>query len=83
MFSQVVDLPFATPEAPTALHAAFNELAEAIRPHAGDNEVGLLTETFWAALHGLTTLTRGGRLPGAHQERRLTLLLARFTGRRA
>jgi AcrR family transcriptional regulator len=83
MFSQSVDLPFATPEAPAALHAGFNELAEAIRPHAGDDDVGLLTETFWAALHGLTTLTQGGRLPGAHRERRLALLLAHFTDRRA
>jgi AcrR family transcriptional regulator len=83
MFSQTVDLPFATPEAPAALHAGFNELAEAIRPHAGDDDVGLLTETFWAALHGLTTLTQGGRLPGAHRERRLALLLAHFTDRRA
>lgn len=63
MFSQAVDLPFATPGAPAALHAGFNELAEAVRPHAGAADLGLLTETFWAALHGLATLTRGGRLP--------------------
>src|SRR5437868_12317773 len=29
MFSHAVDLPFATPEAPTALHAGFDELAQA------------------------------------------------------
>ena len=83
MFSQAADLPFATPEAPAALHAGFSELAEAIRPHAGEDDVELLTETFWAALHGLITLTRGGRLPAAQRDRRLALLLARFTGRRA
>jgi AcrR family transcriptional regulator len=71
MFRQAVALPFATPEAPAALHAGFDELAMAVRPHAGDDDLGLLTETFWAALHGLTTLTRSGRLP------------ARFTGRRS
>jgi AcrR family transcriptional regulator len=79
MFSQAVDLPFATPEAPAALHAGFGELAEAIRPHAGGDDLGLLAETFWAALHGLVTLTRGGRLPPEHHDRRLALLLAHFT----
>jgi AcrR family transcriptional regulator len=79
MFRQSVDLPFATPEAPPALHAGFGELAEAIRPYARDDDLGLLTETFWAALHGLVTLTRGGRLPPEQHERRLALLLARFT----
>lgn len=79
MFSQAVDLPFATPQAPAALHAAFGELAEAVRPHAGGDDLGLLTETFWAALHGLVTLTRGGRLPPEHHDRRLALLLAHFT----
>ncbi|WP_329248675.1 TetR/AcrR family transcriptional regulator [Actinoallomurus sp. NBC_01490] len=79
MFNQAVDLPFATPEAPAALHAAFNELAEAVRPYAGGDDLGLLTETFWAALHGLVTLMRGGRLPREAHDRRLALLLARFT----
>lgn len=76
MFSRSVDLPFATPQAPAALHAGFNELVEAIRPHAGDDDPGLVTELFWAALHGLAMLTRGGRL--LRQDRRLGLLLARF-----
>jgi AcrR family transcriptional regulator len=81
MFRQVVALPFATPEAPPALHAAFGELATAVQPHARDDDIGLLTETFWAALHGLATLTRSGRLPPEHSDTRLAMLLARFTGR--
>src|SRR5262245_14735938 len=64
-------LSFATPEAPAALHAGFNELVEAIRPHADDDDLGLLTELLWAALHGLATLTRSGRLPREQHERRL------------
>lgn len=79
MFGQAVNLPFATDEVPAALRAGFDELAEAVRPHAGDDDLGLLTETYWAALHGLATLTRGGRLPRAQHDRRLTLLVARFT----
>jgi AcrR family transcriptional regulator len=79
MFNQIVDLPFATPEAPAPLHAAFGELAEAVRPYAGAADLGVLTETFWAALHGLATLTRNGRLPHEAHDVRLTLLLDRFT----
>jgi hypothetical protein len=81
MFSQAVTLPFATPDAPPALHAGFDELVTAIRPYAGGDDTGLLTETFWAALHGLTTLTRSGRIPAAQHDERLALLIARFTGR--
>ena len=81
MFGQTVDLPFATPEAPPALHAGFNEIAEAIRPFAAaGDDLPLLTETYWAALHGLITLARSGRLPAEAQARRLELLLARFAG---
>ncbi|MCT9933020.1 TetR/AcrR family transcriptional regulator [Planotetraspora sp. A-T 1434] len=79
MFNQTVDLPFATPEAPAALHAAFDELREAVRPLAAEDDLGLLTETFWGGLHGLITLMRGGRLPREHHERRLALLLSRFS----
>ncbi|GAA2432794.1 TetR/AcrR family transcriptional regulator [Actinomadura vinacea] len=79
MFNQAVDLPFATADAPAALHAGFDELAEAVSPHAGGDDLGLLTETFWAGLHGLVTLTRGARLPREAHQRRLELLLARFT----
>ncbi|MGC1753877.1 MAG: TetR/AcrR family transcriptional regulator [Trebonia sp.] len=82
MFGQTVDLPFATPQAPPALRAGFDELAEAVRPYARGDDLGLLTETIWAALHGLVTLTRGGRLPAGQQDRRLELLLARFTDQR-
>ncbi|MET8992016.1 TetR/AcrR family transcriptional regulator [Nonomuraea wenchangensis] len=82
MFRRGVDLPFATPQVPPALSASFQELAEAVRPHAGDDDLGLLAETYWAALHGLATLTLGGRLPRELHERRLALLLARFTAGR-
>ena len=79
MFSLAVDLPFATPEAPAPLHSAFGEIVEAVRPHAGAADPGALTETFWAALHGLATLTRGDRLPRHAHDLRLELLVDRFT----
>ncbi|GAA2712019.1 TetR/AcrR family transcriptional regulator [Actinoplanes palleronii] len=76
MFSQAVSLPFATPEAPAALHAGFDELRVVVRPVPAGVDEGLLTEVLWAGLHGLVTLTRGGRLPAGEQERRLALLLS-------
>ncbi|NEA49546.1 TetR/AcrR family transcriptional regulator [Streptomyces sp. SID10815] len=80
IFTHPVDLPFATPEAPAALHEAFGELVRAVEPvAAGGDEPGLLTETYWAGLHGLVTLMRGGRLPEPAHERRLALLTSRFT----
>jgi hypothetical protein len=33
-----------------------------MRPIAGDDNVDVLTETFWNGLHGLLTLMRNGRL---------------------
>ncbi|MFD0579838.1 TetR-like C-terminal domain-containing protein [Dactylosporangium darangshiense] len=79
MFAHAVDLPFAMADAPESLRAGFGELAEALRPYAGGEDLGLLTETYWAALHGLATLARGGRLPARFRDRRLAILLERFT----
>jgi AcrR family transcriptional regulator len=80
MFTHLVDLPFATPEAPAALQEAFGELLAAVEPIAAEGEeAGLLTETYWAALHGLVTLMRSGRLPEGAHERRLELLTAHFS----
>ncbi|GAA2290916.1 TetR/AcrR family transcriptional regulator [Nonomuraea roseoviolacea subsp. roseoviolacea] len=78
IFSQRVDLPFATPEAPAPLQAAFGELLEAVRPFAGDDDLGLLTETLWSGLHGLVTLMRDGRLPPEGHCGRVAILLDRF-----
>ncbi len=79
MFTHPVDLPFATPEAPAALQEAFGELARAVEPVTVEGDgPGLLTETFWAGLHGLVTLMRSGRLPEEAHERRLALLIGHF-----
>jgi AcrR family transcriptional regulator len=80
MFNQAVSLPFATSEAPAALHAGFDELRQVVRPIAGDDNEDLLAEVLWSGLHGLVSLTRGGRLPREVHERRLALLLSRFAG---
>ncbi|MFE5817125.1 TetR/AcrR family transcriptional regulator [Streptomyces sp. NPDC056479] len=80
MFTHRVDLPFATPEAPEPLQRAFAELLAAVEPIAAEgDDPGLLTETYWAGLHGLVTLMRSGRLPEGAHERRLDLLTGHFT----
>ncbi|MFJ7074606.1 TetR/AcrR family transcriptional regulator [Streptomyces sp. NPDC098781] len=84
MFTHASELPFATPEAPAPLKEAFGELASAVEPIAAEGEdPGLLTETFWAGLHGLVTLMRSGRLPEGAHEQRLALLIGHFTAGRA
>ncbi|MFE0803598.1 TetR/AcrR family transcriptional regulator [Streptomyces sp. NPDC058812] len=84
MFTHRVDLPFATPEAPPALQEAFGELLSAVEPLAAEGEdPALLTETYWAGLHGLVTLMRSGRLPEQAHGQRLDLLIGRFAPRDA
>jgi hypothetical protein len=47
------------------------------------DDVALVTETFWAALHGLAELERSGRIrPGAQGER-ITLLVRAIVPPRA
>ncbi|GAA1868767.1 TetR/AcrR family transcriptional regulator [Asanoa iriomotensis] len=78
MFNQAVSLPFATAEAPQALQAGFDELRQVVRPFAANDDEDLLAEVLWSGLHGLVSLTRGGRLPRQEHDRRLALLLGRL-----
>ncbi|MFF8428547.1 TetR-like C-terminal domain-containing protein [Streptomyces sp. NPDC016566] len=81
MCTPLVDLPFATEEAPEPVRAAFGELFAAVQPIAAEgDDPDLLTETFWTGLHGPATLMRSGRLPEHAHERRLALLIGRFAG---
>ncbi|GAA2192400.1 TetR/AcrR family transcriptional regulator [Micromonospora lupini] len=79
MFTLAVDLPFASQGVPTDLARGFAELAEAVRPAAGDDDLEAVTETFWSGLHGLVTLMRSGRLRRADHDRRLAVLVDRFS----
>ncbi|MFD4624034.1 TetR/AcrR family transcriptional regulator [Streptomyces sp. NPDC058475] len=66
-------------ETPEPLKNAFAALLETLHEVAGEGvHPGLFTEVFWAALHGLATLTRAGRLPTGDAERRAELLVARL-----
>jgi AcrR family transcriptional regulator len=68
MFVLPTSLRFAAAETRPELHAAFEAIAAVVTPFCADAEV--VTETFWAALHGLAQLERSGRIrPSAHDER--------------
>jgi len=45
---------------------------------ASEAEADTLTEVFWAALHGLASLGRGGRLRPDYERERVDALIARF-----
>ncbi|MFI6728094.1 TetR/AcrR family transcriptional regulator [Streptomyces sp. R-74717] len=81
MFSLDNGLPFADDATPAPLREAFQALLDPLVDHAHPDETGLFVETFWAALHGLVTLTRAGRLPADRVPDRLMLLADRFVPR--
>ncbi|HEY1941090.1 MAG TPA: TetR/AcrR family transcriptional regulator [Roseiarcus sp.] len=68
MFILPTDLRFAEAGTRPELRAGFDALAAVVTPFCVD--VGVVTETFWAALHGLAELERSGRIkPSARGER--------------
>ena len=79
MFQLDGGLAFAVEESPEALKDGFAALRETLVAVAGEGvDPGLFTEGVWAALHGLATLTRAGRLRPGDTERRTELLVDRL-----
>ncbi|GAA3919265.1 TetR/AcrR family transcriptional regulator [Streptomyces gulbargensis] len=79
MFQLDGGLAFAQEDTPAPLKDGFAALLESLEEVAGDGvHAGVFTEVFWAALHGLATLTRAGRLPPEEAGRRLELLVDRL-----
>ena len=81
MFTRATTLRFAAQDTPPQLRAAFAELHQAVEGVTDDQDAEALTEVFWAALHGLVTLTRTGRLRPGFDSERLQLLVNQFTDR--
>jgi AcrR family transcriptional regulator len=70
MFILPTHLRFAEAGTRPELRAGFEALAAVVKPFCGDMDVDAVTETFWAALHGLAQLERAGRIrPGMRGER--------------
>jgi AcrR family transcriptional regulator len=75
MFAMTTDLPFAAPDTPKPMQDAFAALMFAVHPVTGKRDPGLFTEVCWAALHGVVTLTRTGRLPAHAHRARIRMLV--------
>ncbi|MFY9919750.1 MAG: TetR/AcrR family transcriptional regulator, partial [Mycobacterium sp.] len=82
MFTRATTLRFAAQDTPAAMTAAFAELRQGVGVLADEQDADTLTELFWAALHGLVTLSRAGRLRAGYESERLQLLVNEFTSRR-
>ncbi|MFC9253293.1 TetR/AcrR family transcriptional regulator [Amycolatopsis thailandensis] len=79
MFQLDGGLAFAQEDTPEPLKDAFAALLESLGEVAGEGvHPAMFTEVFWAALHGLATLTRAGRLPPEYAEQRVKLLVDRL-----
>ena len=73
MFVLPTDLRFAEAETRPELRAAFEALAAVVAPLCGD--VAVVTETFWAVLHGLAELERSGRIRPKARNKRIALVV--------
>jgi AcrR family transcriptional regulator len=78
MFTRATTLHFAASDTPPELSAGFAELRDAVTAVADTADADTATETLWAALHGMATLGRSGRLRGGHDSERVNLLAAQF-----
>ena len=80
MFTLPTDLRFADAETRPELRAGFEAIASVVAPFCAN--VDDVTETFWAALHGLAELERSGRIrPGARVERIMLVVRAVIAAR--
>ena len=73
MFVLPTGLRFAAADTRPELRAAFDALAAVVRPFGSD--VDLVTETFWAALHGLAELERSSRIRPGLRDARIALVV--------
>jgi AcrR family transcriptional regulator len=79
MFTRATTLHFAAADTPAELTAAFAELRAAVETVAGPRDPDTLAEVVWAALHGLVTLDRTGRLRPDYHAARVDVLVAELT----
>ena len=76
MFSLSLNVPFDDPATPPELRFAFSQLLELFQGQSSKPEV--LSELFWASLHGIAELTRTKRFPRSRQKERVRLLVELF-----
>ncbi|NYJ10914.1 AcrR family transcriptional regulator [Rhizobium leguminosarum] len=79
MFVLPTGLRFAKSDTPQVLRDTFGAMMAVVEPFSGDPEI--VTETFWAALHGLAELERHGRIRAGFRGERVRRLVEMFTHR--
>jgi AcrR family transcriptional regulator len=77
MFSLSLNIPFADAATPPELRFAFAQLLEMFQGQGSKPEV--LSELFWAGLHGIADLTRTRRFPPSRQKERVKMFVELFT----
>ena len=79
MFSLNLSVTFGDPggATPPQLHFAFSQVLELFKGQSSKPEV--LSELFWASLHGIAELTRTKRFPPSRQKERVKSLVELFT----
>jgi len=77
MFSLSLSIPFGEAATPPELRFAFSQILELFEGQSSRPEV--LSELFWAALHGIAELTRTKRFPPSRQKERVRTLVDLFS----
>jgi len=77
MFSLNLSVPFDDAATPPELRFAFSQFLELFRGQSSKPEV--LSELFWASLHGIVELTRTKRFPPSRQKVRVRALVELFS----
>jgi len=81
MFSLSLSVPFGDPATPSEMRFAFSQFLELFPEQSSNPEV--LSELFWATLHGIVELTRTKRFPRSRQKERVRALVELFTSQNA
>jgi AcrR family transcriptional regulator len=77
MFSLSLTVPFGEAATPAELRFAFSQILELFQGQGSKAEV--LSELFWASLHGIAELSRTKRFPPSRQKERVRTLVELFT----
>ena len=77
MFSLSLSVPFDDAATPPELRFAFSQLLALFEGQSSKPEI--LSELFWASLHGIAELTRTRRFPPSRQKERVRAIVELFT----
>jgi hypothetical protein len=77
MFSLSLSVPFDEAATPPELRFAFSQLLELLQGQSSKPDV--LSELFWASLHGIAEPTGTKRFPRSRHKKRVSALVELFT----